>query len=152
MGSASSRCPGGLTSAVGATGELASGSAASAGPAGGAIASEPAAIAPVSNCGLLDRLALDLVALPLAAALPASVPPPGTMIGLVVGGTLGALVLGNERLPVGDRDLVIVGMYFAEGEKTVPVAAVIDESRLQRRLYARDLGQIDVATKLFTVR
>jgi hypothetical protein len=33
----------------------------------------------------------------------------------------------------------------------VAIAAVIDEGRLQRRLYARDLGEIDVTAKLFAV-
>ena len=78
-------------------------------------------------------------------------PASGAMVGLGVGGALGALVLGDQRLPVGDRDLIVVGMDFAEGEKAVAIAAVIDERGLQRRLDARDLGQIDVAAKLFTV-
>ena len=42
-------------------------------------------------------------------------------------------------------------MDFAEGEKAVAIAAVVDEGGLQRRLDARHLGQIDVAAKLFTV-
>ena len=62
----------------------------------------------------------------------------------LVGGDLGRLggprLLGDQRLPVGDRDLVIVGMDFAEGEEAVAIAAVVDERRLQRRLYAGDLG------------
>src|SRR6185312_12559291 len=36
----------------------------------------------------------------------------------------------QERLPVGERDLIIVGMNFAEGQETVTVAAVVDERRL----------------------
>ena len=55
------------------------------------------------------------------------------------------LFLAQQRLPVGDRDLVVVGMDFREGEEAVAVAAVIDEGRLQRRLDARHLGEIDVA-------
>ena len=51
----------------------------------------------------------------------------------------------QERLPVGERDLIIVGMNFAEGQETVTVAAVVDERRLQRRLDPRDLGQVDIA-------
>jgi hypothetical protein len=38
---------------------------------------------------------------------------------------------------------------FVEREKAVAIAAVVDESRLQRRLDARDLRQIDVATEQF---
>ena len=78
-------------------------------------------------------------------------PASGAVVGLGVGGALGALVLGDQRLPVGDRDLIVVGMDFAEGEEAVAVAAVVDEGGLQRRLDARHLGQIDVAAELFTV-
>jgi hypothetical protein len=76
----------------------------------------------------------------------------GAAVGLGLGGALGALVLGDQRLPVGDRDLVIVGMDFAEGEKAVAIAAIVDEGGLQRRLDPRDLGQIDIAAKLLTAR
>ena len=73
------------------------------------------------------------------------------MVGLGIGGARSALLLVDQRLPVGDRDLIVVGMDFAEGQEAVTVAAVIDEGRLQRRLDARDLGQIDVAAKLLAV-
>ena len=53
----------------------------------------------------------------------------------------------EERLPVGDRDLVIVGVDFREGEEAVAVAAVVDEGGLQRRFDPRDLRQIDVAAQ-----
>ena len=55
------------------------------------------------------------------------------------------LLLGDQRLTVGDRDLVIVGMDFREGEEALAVAAIFDEGRLQRRLNARHLGEIDVS-------
>ena len=54
-----------------------------------------------------------------------------------------------RRLTIGHRDLVVVGMDFVEGEEAVPVAAVLDEGRLQRRLNARHLGEIDIAAKQF---
>ena len=61
----------------------------------------------------------------------------------------GGLRLGlDQRLPVGDRDLVVVRMDLAEGEEAVPVAAVFDEGRLQRRFDPGDLGEVDVAAKL----
>jgi hypothetical protein len=41
---------------------------------------------------------------------------------------------------------------FVEGEETVPVAAVIDERSLERRLYARHLGEIDVPAEQLTRR
>ena len=64
---------------------------------------------------------------------------------------LRALFLGDQRLPVGDRDLVVVGMDFRKRQEAVAVAAVIDEGRLQRRLNAGDLGEVDVTAKLFAV-
>ena len=42
-------------------------------------------------------------------------------------------------------------MDFREGQEAVPVAAVIDEGRLQRRLNARDFGEVDVTAKLLAV-
>ncbi len=62
---------------------------------------------------------------------------------------MGALLVLEQCLPVGHRDLVIIRVDFREGEEAVPVAAIVDEGGLQRRLYARDLGQIDIAAKLF---
>ena len=38
--------------------------------------------------------------------------------------------LFDEALPVGDRDLIVIRMDFAEGEEAVPVAAVVDEGSL----------------------
>ena len=64
---------------------------------------------------------------------------------------MGALLLVDQRLPVGDRDLVVVRMDFAEGEEAVAIAAVVHERGLQRRLDARHLRKIDVAAKLFTI-
>jgi hypothetical protein len=75
----------------------------------------------------------------------------GTVIGLFLGLAMGALVGLDQGLTVGYRDLVIVGMDLAEGQETMTVAAVFDESRLQRRLYARNLGKIDIAAKLLAL-
>ena len=54
----------------------------------------------------------------------------------------------QQALTVGDRDLVVVGMDFAEGQEAVPPAAIFNEGGLERGLYADDLGEIDVAFKL----
>ncbi len=51
----------------------------------------------------------------------------------------------EERLTVGHGDLVVVGVDFVEGEEAVTVTAVLDESRLQGRLNARHLGEIDIS-------
>ena len=99
----------------------------------------------------LDRIAPDFLARPACRALAPSLAPSGAAIVLGIGGARGALLLGDQRLPVGNRDLVVVGMNFAEGQKPVTVSAVVDEGRLQRRLDARHLGQIDVAAELLTV-
>ncbi len=65
---------------------------------------------------------------------------------------MGALVGLDQGLTIGDGDLVIVGMNFAEGEEAVAVAAIFDEGGLQRRFDPRDLGEIDVAAQLFALR
>ena len=64
---------------------------------------------------------------------------------VVVGFGLQALLLGDQPFAVGDRDLEVVGMDFREGQEAVAVAAILDERRLQRRLDADDLGEVDVA-------
>ena len=64
---------------------------------------------------------------------------------------MGAFIRLDQCLTVGDRDLIIVGMDFAEGEEAVAVSAVFDEGRLQRRLDARDLGKIDISTQLLAL-
>ena len=56
-----------------------------------------------------------------------------------------ALLLGDQPFAVGDGDLIVVGMDFREGQEAVAVAAIFHEGRLQRRLYADDLRQVDVA-------
>ena len=63
---------------------------------------------------------------------------------------MGALFL-QQRLAILARDLIIVGMDFAEGEEAVAVAAIIDEGGLERGLHARHLGQIDIALELLVL-
>ena len=81
-----------------------------------------------------NRLAADHIARAVGAAVAvavASAAPVGAVIGIGIGGAVVALFLFNQRLPVGDRDLIIVGMDFGERQEAVAVAAVIDEGRLQ---------------------
>ncbi len=54
----------------------------------------------------------------------------------------------KERLPVGQRNLVVVGVDLAEGEEPVAVAAILDEGGLERGFDPRHLGEIDVAAQL----
>ena len=63
-----------------------------------------------------------------------------------------ALLLGDQPFAVGDGDLIVVGVDFRERQEAVAIAAVVDERRLQRRLYARDFGEIDVAAQLAAAR
>ena len=49
-------------------------------------------------------------------------------------------VVLDQRLPVGNRDLVVIGMDFRERQEPVAVAAVLDKRRLERRLDPRYLG------------
>ena len=50
-----------------------------------------------------------------------------------------------SRFAVRDGDLVVVGMDFREGEEALTVSAILDKRRLERRLHARHLGEIDIA-------
>ncbi len=62
---------------------------------------------------------------------------------MIVVGIAFARVAGvglDQRLPVGDRDLVIIRVDFAERQEAVTVAAVVDERRLQRRFDPGNLG------------
>jgi hypothetical protein len=75
---------------------------------------------------------------------------PLVVVAIAVAGLLGgaqALLLSRvlgflaqQRLAILLRDLVIVRVDFGESQEAVPVAAVIDERRLQRRFDPRDLG------------
>jgi hypothetical protein len=106
----------------------------------------------VIRAAALDHATLDALALAattrVAVARAAAV---GTILGFLLGLAMGALIGFDQCLAVGDRDLIIVGMDFAEGQEAMAVAAILDEGRLQRRLYARDLGEVDVSTKLFAL-
>ena len=64
---------------------------------------------------------------------------------------IGALFL-DQRLTVGDRDLIVIGVNLGKGQEPVAIATVIDKGRLQGRLHAGDLGQIDVSCKLALVQ
>src|SRR5215469_548862 len=75
----------------------------------------------------LDALAMAAPAQIAMARAAAAV----TVFVFLLGLAMGALVRLDQRLPVGDRDLVIIGMDFAEGQKAVPVPAIFDKRGLQ---------------------
>lgn len=78
-------------------------------------------------------------------------PTAGAIFVLFLGFAVRALVGLDQGLTVGDRDLIVVGMNFAEGQEAMTVAAVFDEGGLQRRLNARDFGEIDIAAQLLAL-
>jgi hypothetical protein len=105
--------------------------------------------------GVLDDVALDTLAMAAAARIAvagaATVAVGGAVLALFLGFAMGALVGLDQRLTVGDRDLIVVRVDFAERQEAVAVAAIFDERRLQRRFYARDLGEIDIAAELLAL-
>jgi hypothetical protein len=106
------------------------------------------------DAGILDDVALDTFAMAAAAGIAmarAATALIGAVLALFLGLAMGAFIGLDQRLTVGDRDLVIVRMDFAEGQKTVAVAAIFDEGRLQRWFYARDLGEVDIAAQLLAL-
>jgi len=105
--------------------------------------------------GVLDHAALDTLAMAAAARIAvagaATVAVGGAVLALFLGFAMGALVGLDQRLTVGDRDLIVVRVDFAERQEAVAVAAIFDERRLQRRFYARNLGEIDIAAELLAL-
>jgi len=102
---------------------------------------------------IFDDFALDALATAAAAriAVARTAASAGAVLAFLFGLAMGALVGLDQGLTIGDRNLIIVRVDFAEGEEAVAVAAIFDEGRLQRRLYARDLGEIDIAAQLFAL-
>jgi hypothetical protein len=101
---------------------------------------------------LFDRIARHHIAMATRGAVPVAARPAATtVIEFGVRVAVRALFFLDQRLPVGDRDLIIVRVDFAERQEAMAIAAVINEGRLQRRFYPCDLGEIDVAAKLFAI-
>jgi hypothetical protein len=101
----------------------------------------------------VDDLALN----PFAVAAPARVAmartaAAGAVLGFLFRLAMGAFVGFDQCLTIGDGDLVIIGVNFAEGEKAVAIAAIFDEGGLQRRFNPRDLCEINIAAQLFALR
>ncbi|MGY3603420.1 hypothetical protein [Bradyrhizobium neotropicale] len=106
----------------------------------------------IERLGTLDDLALNALAMTAAAGI--AVPGAAAVrpaFALLLGLAMGAFFGLDQRLTVGDRNLVIVWMDFAEGKEAMAVAAILDERRLQRRLYARHLGEVNIAAQLLAL-
>ena len=94
-----------------------------------------------------------------AAVLAAAAPAPAAIAVAALVGVAVLIVLGfgslgfgaQQRLTVGHRYLVVVGMDFAERQETVAVAAILDKGGLQRWFDARHTRQIDVSLELLLV-
>ena len=99
-----------------------------------------------------DDAALHAVAIAAAARVAvARAAAVGAVLGLFFGLAMGAFVGLDQRLPIGNRNLIIVRMDFAEGQKAVSIATIFNEGGLQGGLYARDLGEIDISAQLFAL-
>src|SRR5260370_9277069 len=75
-------------------------------------------------------------------------PHAGAAIGFGFRVAVGALLLVDQRLPVGDGNLVVIRVDFAERQKAMAVAAIVYEGPLERRLDPPHFGQVDVASPL----
>lgn len=105
----------------------------------------------IKRCTLDDLAAHALAMSTATGAAMTGAPAVGTVLRFLFGLAVGAFVGLDQRLPIGDGDLVIVRMDFAEGQEAVAVAAVLDEGRLQRRFNAGDFGEVDIAAKLLAL-
>ncbi|MDH2348012.1 hypothetical protein [Bradyrhizobium sp. SSUT77] len=96
--------------------------------------------------GAFDDVAADAFAMTTAAgvAVARTAPAVGAILALFLGLAMGLLLGFDQCLPVGNRDLVVIGMDFAEGEEAVAVAAIFDEGGLERGFDPGDLGEVDV--------
>ena len=106
------------------------------------------------RAGVLHDLALHpltTAAAALVAVARTAATARGTILGLFLGFAMGAFVGLDQRLTVGDRNLIVVRMDFTEGQEAMAVAAIFDEGCLQRRLHPRDLGEVDVAAQLLAL-
>ena len=102
----------------------------------------------------LDDVAADAFALTAAAgiAVARAAAAVGAVLALFLGLAMGLFLGLDQCLPVGDRDLVVVGMDFAEGEEAVAVAAIFDEGGLERGFDPGDLGEVDIPAQLLALR
>ncbi|WP_283812203.1 hypothetical protein [Bradyrhizobium stylosanthis] len=101
-----------------------------------------------------DDLAAHALAMTAAAgvAVARAAAAVGAVLALFLGLAMGLFLGLDQRLPIGNRDLVVVGMDFAEGEEAVAVAAIFNESGLQGGFDPCDLGEIDVPAQLLALR
>ncbi len=54
----------------------------------------------------------------------------------------------DQALTIGDRNLIVVRVNFAERQEAVAIAAIFHKCGLQAGLYANNLGEVDIALEL----
>ncbi|WP_283806352.1 hypothetical protein [Bradyrhizobium sp. cf659] len=101
-----------------------------------------------------DDVAADAFAMTAAAgiAVTRATAAVRAVLALFLGLAMGLFLGLDQRLPVGNRDLVVVGMDFAEGEEAVAIAAIFDEGGLERGFDPCDLGEVDIPAQLLALR
>ncbi|WP_283810242.1 hypothetical protein [Bradyrhizobium sp. Gha] len=102
----------------------------------------------------LDDVAADALAMTASAgiAVTRAAAALGAVLALFLGLAMGLFLGLDQRLTVGNRDLVVIGMDFAEGEEAVAIAAVFDEGGLERGFDPCDLGEVDIPAQLLALR
>ncbi|WP_283814442.1 hypothetical protein [Bradyrhizobium commune] len=102
----------------------------------------------------LDDVAADAFAMTAAAgvAVARAAAAVRAVLALFLGFAMRLLLGLDQRLPVGDRYLIVVGMDFAEGEEAVAVTAIFDEGGLERGFDPCDLGEVDIPAQLLALR
>ncbi len=70
-----------------------------------------------------------------------------TAVFVVLRAVIGPLFV-QQGFAVGNRDLVVIGVDFGKGQKSMAISAVIHKGRLQRRFHPRDLGKVNVPGEL----
>nr|WP_274069616.1 MULTISPECIES: hypothetical protein [Bradyrhizobium] len=102
----------------------------------------------------LDDVAAHALAMTASAgvAVARAAAPVRAIFALFLGLAMGLFLGLDQRLPVGDRDLVVIGMDFAEGEEAVAIAAIFDEGGLERGFDPCDLGEVDIPAQLLALR
>ena len=105
------------------------------------------AIAPTVTAAIASTVAPAITTPAAAIALEFAF---GTRVRLGVSFSLRGGFFVDQRLPVGNRNLIVVGVNFVEGQEAVAIAAIFDEGRLQGRFDAGDLCQINIAAQQFS--
>ncbi|GAA10146.1 hypothetical protein ATPR_3150 [Acetobacter tropicalis NBRC 101654] len=71
----------------------------------------------------------------------------GPVVGIIQQGFFFGLQ-GEQLFTVGNRNLVVVRVDFAKGQKTMAVAAIFNKGGLKAGLYANNAGKVDVSFEL----